>query len=103
MSMLPTVLPARSKPTIRCMAAVDLPDPPFSLPSTITRGRWAAAAVVGAGCGAGDGAAAGTGWEVALGAESVIEFIGRILCDPPSGEQFLRVLRGLGPRSLPGA
>ena len=78
---------------------VDLPDPPFSLPSTMTRGRGASAAA-GAGCGAGDGAAAGTGWEVALEAELVIGFIGRILCDPPSGEQFLRVLRG---RSCLGA
>src|SRR5262245_58904395 len=44
MSMLPTFLPARSRPTIRCIAAVDLPEPPFSLPRTMIRGRLGSAA-----------------------------------------------------------
>src|SRR3546814_8051243 len=37
--MLPTLRPARSRLAIRCIAVVDLPDPPFSLPTTITRAR----------------------------------------------------------------
>src|SRR5690606_20097653 len=69
--MLPTVLPERSRPTIRCIAAVDLPDPPFSLPSTITRAR-AGSATSDADPEAGEGA----GWEAGLGAESVNGLIG---------------------------
>jgi hypothetical protein len=34
--MAPTRNPSRSKATITCIAVVDLPVPPFSLPNTIT-------------------------------------------------------------------
>ena len=36
-SRAPTVCPARTSAVMRCMAVVDLPDPPFSLPITISR------------------------------------------------------------------
>src|SRR3954470_9363380 len=38
MSIDPTANPSVSKATITCMATVDLPDPPFSLPTTMTYG-----------------------------------------------------------------
>src|SRR5262249_34618244 len=34
--MVATRCPALSSPTVICMEVVDLPDPPFSLPSTMT-------------------------------------------------------------------
>ena len=36
-SSAPTACPARTSAVMRCMAVVDLPEPPFSLPITISR------------------------------------------------------------------
>ena len=41
--MIPTVMPMRRRPMDRCMATVDLPAPPFSLPTTMVCARRRAA------------------------------------------------------------